>query len=161
MWDFLFEEGADLRALRSRATRGRLEKTAGVFMRPSDIAGHTELAHSLESLLNGQPDGSTFKAHPGEAKTAGAADAAIGAVIGGSAGYLAMSRARNNPVPPPEGTQGIGNKLQSIRHNSNKVIVENPTMSKALGTVMGATAGAVALHDKNIVQRLRDFKRGG
>lgn len=160
-WDFLFEDGADLNALRRRATRGRLEKTAGVFMRPSDIAGHTELASSLEGLLNGQPGGSTFKDHPGEAKTAGAADAAIGAIIGGTGGYLAMSRAQNNPIPPPESTQGVGNKLKSLRHKSNKVVVENPTMSKVVGAVAGAVGGGVALHDKDIVQRLRDFKRGG
>ena len=159
-WDFLFEDGADLRTLRKQSIQNRLEKTAGVFMRPSDIGGHTELASSLENLLNGQPGGSTFKDHPGESKTAGVADAAIGAAIGGAGGYYAMSRSQNNPVPPPENTQGLGNKLQSIRHRSNKMVIENPAMSKAVGTVAGAVGGAVALHDRNIVQRIRDFKRG-
>ena len=159
-WDFLFEDGADLRTLRKQSIQNRLEKTAGVFMRPSDIGGHTELASSLENLLNGQPGGSTFKDHPGESKTAGVADAAIGAAIGGAGGYYAMSRSQNNPVPPPENTQGLGNKLKDIRHRSNKMIIENPNMSKVIGTVAGAAGGAIALHDRNIVQRIRDFKRG-
>ena len=159
-WGFLFEDGADFSALRRQHAQDRLEKTAGVFMRPSDIGGHTELASSLENLLNGQPEGSKFKDHPGESKTAGVADAAIGAAIGGAGGYYAMSRAQKNPVPPPESTKGMSNKLHDARHRSNKMVVENPTVGKVLGAAVGAVGGAVALHDRNIVQRIRDFKRG-
>jgi len=153
-WNFLFDEGENMNALRHR----RMEKTAGVFMRPSDIADHTELATSLEGLLNGQPGGRTFKDHPGEQKTAGAVDAAIGAAIGGSAGYFAARKV--NPVPPPEGTKGFANTVQKVRHDVYTFSEEHPTASKAVGAIAGAAAGAYAAKDANIVARLRRFKRG-
>lgn len=153
-WEFLFEEGEDFTNVRRR----RMEKTAGVFMRPSDIGSHTELAGALEGLLNGQPSESTFKDHPGTQKTAGAVDAAIGGAIGGAAGY--MSTRKINPVPPPENTQGAANKLQQLRHDNYKFVEENPRIARTLATVAGSAAGAYALKDANIVQRLRDFKRG-
>lgn len=154
-WEFLFEDGADFSEIRRRQ---RMEKTAGVFMRPSDIAGHTELANALEGMLNGQPGGRTFKDHPGEQKTAGAVDMAIGAAIGGTAGYLSTNKV--NPVPAPQDTKGFMNKVQKARHDNYRFIQENPKTSKAVASVAGAVAGGYALKDANIVQRLRDFKRG-
>ena len=154
-WKFLFEEGADFSEIRRRH---RMEKRAGVFMRPSDIGGHTEIASALEGLLNGQPGGSTFKDHPGEQKTAGAADVAIGAAIGGGAGYLAANRI--NPVPPPQDTKGVSNKLQKLKHDNATFASEHPRVSRAVAATAGAVAGGYALKDANIVERLRDFKRG-
>lgn len=154
-WQFLFEEGADFSEIRRRH---RMEKTAGVFMRPSDIAGHTQLASALEGMLNGQPGGSTFKDQPGEQKVAGAANAAIGAAIGGAAGYGLVSKI--NPVPPPQDTKGFKNKVQQVRHDNYKFVEEHPTGARVLTTAVGAAAGAYALKDADIVNRIRAFKRG-
>ena len=155
-WNFLFEDGADFSEIRRRH---RMEKTAGVFMRPSDIAGHTELAATLESMLNGQPSGSTFKDHPGEQKVAGAVDVAVGAAIGGSTGYYASSKI--NPVPPPEDTKGFKNKVQQARHDIHKFTVENPKTARAVGAVSGALTGGFVAKDLDLAKRLSRFKRGG
>ncbi len=154
-WDFLFEEGADFSQIRRRH---RMEKTAGVFMRPSDIAGHTELAATLEGMLNGQPSGTTFKDQPGEQKVAGAVDVAVGAAIGGATGYYASNKV--NPVPAPQDTKGFKNKVQQARHDIHKFTAENPTMAKAVGVGAGAVAGGFAAKDLDIMNRLRKFKRG-
>lgn len=158
-WGFLFEDGSDLRAMRSRHTSDRLEKTAGVFMRPSDIGDHTELAASLEGLLNGQPGETAFKDHPGESKTAGASDLAIGAALGGTGGFYAVRRSQANPVPPPENTQGVGNKLQDMRHRASEYAGRNPKTSLAVGTLVGAIAGGQATHKSDIVRRIRELDR--
>lgn len=155
-WEFLFEEGADFTEIRNR--HRRMEKTAGVFMRPSDIADHTELAATLEGMLNGQPGGSTFKDHPGEQKVAGAVDAAVGAAIGGAAGYYAVNKI--NPVPPPQDTKGFKNKVQKVRHDVYRFTEEHPRVARAVGAVSGAIAGGVASNDLDLSQRLRRFKRG-
>ena len=155
-WEFLFEEGADFSEIRNR--HRRMEKTAGVFMRPSDIAGHTELAATLEGMLNGQPGGSTFKDHPGEQKVAGAVDMAVGAAIGGAAGYYASGKV--NPVPPPQDTKGFKNKVQKARHDIYKFTQDRPRTAKAVGAAAGAIAGATAASDLDIAKRLRNFKRG-
>lgn len=154
-WDFLFEEGEDMRRVRS----SRMEKTAGVFMRPSDIAGHTELAATLEGMLNGQPGGSTFKHEPGEVKVAGPVDMAVGAVIGGMAGYGVADRV--NPVPPPQDTQGFANKLRNKRSEATQEIADNRGKYKAIGTAVGAAVGAYGLRNADMVNRIRNFKRGG
>jgi hypothetical protein len=153
-WNFLFDEGENMNALRHR----RMEKTAGVFMRPSDIADHTELATSLEGLLNGQPGGRTFKDHPGEQKTAGAVDSAIGAAIGGAAGYFADNRV--NPVPPPSEPSGFKNTLQQVRHDMYTFKEENPKTSKAIGVLTGAATGGYLSRNLDVMERLRKFKRG-
>lgn len=127
-------------------------------MRPSDIAGHTELAATLEGMLNGQPGGSTFKDHPGEQKVAGAVDMAVGAAIGGATGYYASSKI--NPVPPPQSTKGFKNKVQKARHDIYKFTQEHPRTAKAVGATTGAIAGAAAASDLDIAKRLRNFKRG-
>lgn len=155
-WDFLFEEGADFSEIRAR--HSRMEKTAGVFMRPSDIAGHTELANALEGMLNGQPDGSTFKDHPGEQKVAGAVDMAVGAAIGGTAGYYGVSKI--NPIPAPQDTKGFKNKVQQVRHDLYKFTEEHPQMAKAVGTVAGAATGVAMGDALDLANRLRRFKRG-
>ena len=43
------------------ARRGKHQKVAGLFMRPSDVADHKNLAAALESKLNGAGQGSQFK----------------------------------------------------------------------------------------------------
>lgn len=154
-WEFLFEDGADLNQLRRRH---RMEKTAGVFMKPSDIAGHTDLAATLEGMLNGQPGGRTFKDEPGEQKVAGVVDSAVGAAIGGAAGYYGSRKV--NPVPAPADTKGFKNKLQQVRHDIHKFSVENPRMAKAVGTAAGAVTGGFVAKDLEIADRLRRFKRG-
>ena len=155
-WEFLFEEGADLSKVRTR--HSRMEKTAGVFMRPSDIAGHTELANALEGMLNGQPGGSTFKDHPGEQKLAAIRSSNVaGAVLGGVAGYYGVNKI--NPVPPPNDTKGFRNKVQKVRHEIYKFTEEHPKMTKAVGAVTGAVAGGFSTN-ADVVKRLRAFKRG-
>ena len=154
-WDFLFEEGADFSQIRRRH---RMEKTAGVFMRPSDIAGHTELAATLEGMLNGQPGGTTFKDQPGEQKVAGAVDAAVGAALGGTAGYFAANRV--NPVPAPENTKGFKNKVQQVRHDIHKFTAEHPKTAKAVGAISGAVTGGYIGKELDLSRRLRRFKRG-
>ena len=154
-WGFLFEEGADFSAIRKRH---RMEKTAGVFMRPSDIAGHTELAAKLEGMMNGQPGGSTFKDQPGEQKTAGAAGAALGAIIGGTCGYFASRSV--NPVPPPQDTKGFSNKVKHVRHQTYKFKEEHPRGAAIAATAVGALVGGYTFKDADILRRLKDFKRG-
>lgn len=155
-WQFLFEEGADFSEIRNR--HQRMEKTAGVFMRPSDIAGHTELATTLEGMLNGQPGGRTFKDHPGEQKVAGAVDVAVGAAIGGAAGYYAVNKV--NPVPAPQDTKGFKNNVQKARHDVYRFTEEHPKSARAVGAISGAVAGGMAGSGLDLSRRLRRFKRG-
>jgi hypothetical protein len=154
-WEFLFEDGENFSEIRKRH---RMEKTAGVFMRPSDIAGHTDLAATLESMLNGQPGGSTFKDQPGEQKVAGVVDVAVGAAVGGTTGYYATNKI--NPVPPPEDTKGFRNKVQQVRHDIHQFTAEHPKTTRAVGAVTGALTGGFVAKDLDLAKRLSRFKRG-
>jgi hypothetical protein len=73
-----------------------MDKTAGLFMRPSDIAEHTELARELEARLNGASSTAKFKRQPsGVEKTASRhVDAGVGAATGLVADLLSRRRAR-------------------------------------------------------------------
>jgi hypothetical protein len=134
-----------------------MEKTAGVFMRPSDIAGHTELAGALEDILNGQPNGNTFKDQPGEKTAATTADRVIGSVVGGTGAYLAHNRIRSGEIPPPEDTKGFSNKLRGLRHRANKLVREHPVATGVAMTSVGALGGALELG--GVVKRIRNLNR--
>jgi hypothetical protein len=138
----------------------RMEKTAGVFMRPSDIGGHTELADSLESLLNGTPGGGTFKDAPGDVhKTASRADSAISASVGALGGYMTHRRFKNAETEPPEDTKGFSNKLQDVKHRTAQMVKENPVATGAFSMAVGGLGGHHAL--KGVVKRIRSLNRDG
>lgn len=79
-----------------KAHREKHQKVAGLFMRPSDIAEHTDLARELEARLNGTSSVAKFKRQPsGVEKTASRhVDAGVGAVTGLVADLLSRRRAR-------------------------------------------------------------------
>jgi hypothetical protein len=158
-WDNVLFDQTSLAELRERhrSPRERLEKTAGIFMRPSDIGGHRELASGLEELLNGQPSEVTFKDQPGDvSKTAGATDLAIGAALGGTAGYYALRRSQASPIPPPSQPEGA---LSRAKRKTHEYVQANPKTSLAAGVIAGAGGGALALHGSDLIKRLKDLRR--
>ena len=78
-----------------KAHRKEHQKVAGLFMRPSDIAEHTDLARELEARLNGTSSAAKFKRQPGGVeKTASRhVDAGVGAAAGLVADLLSRRRA--------------------------------------------------------------------
>ena len=136
----------------------RMTKTAGVFMRPSDIGGHTELASSLESILNGTNEGRTFKDAPGDpTKTASRTDSAISATVGAVGGILTHQKFKHSEIQPPEDTKGFSNKLHNAKYRTSELVKENPITTGIVSAVAGGVGGHQSL--KNVVKRIRSFKR--
>ena len=119
-----------------------MSKEAGLFMRPSDIADHTNLARALEDKLNG------VSAEP-QFKTAGISNSQYaGATIGGVAGYKAHKRAQNREVRDlaPEEVKGVRGKLRKVVNKAQKAQTrfakESPKTSATVHSIAGGVAGA-------------------
>lgn len=137
----------------------QMEKAAGVFMRPSDIADHTNLAGALEGMLSQQPS-REFRHEPGEMKFAGAAEMAIGGLVGGAAGAKALHAISKSQAPgEPLEVRGVRGRVNKAKRDAAEWVRENPKKAIALGAVAGAGFGTAASRNKQSLRRLKDILR--
>lgn len=114
-----------------------MDKTAGLFMRPSDIAEHTDLARELEARLNGTSSAAKFKRQPGGVeKTASRyIDAGVGAAAGLAADLLSRRRARallethganeTATLNRPENLERLNDELERIARDKHGTSLAN------------------------------------
>jgi hypothetical protein len=151
-WSVLFDD----QPLRKR---DEMEKSAGVFMRPSDIADHTNLAGALEGMLSQQPS-RQFKHEPGEVKSAGAAELAIGGLVGGIVGGKATHAvSKSKAAPPPQDVKGIRGRVNKAKYDAAEWARNNPKSAIAGGAVVGAGTGAVMTSNRHISSRIKNILR--
>tara|TARA_B100000214_G_C23925458_1_gene608131 strand:+ start:397 stop:984 length:588 start_codon:yes stop_codon:yes gene_type:complete len=143
--------------MRNQRIREREQKTAGLFMKPSDIAGHTNLANELENKLNGQApaDDPMFK----KANNA-AIGGAVGAVAGGLNAYR-YSKKQKSELQPVEDVKGVWNKTKRKYKEIDNATIDfaqkNPKSAIAIGAVSGGATGAFIGSD--LLDRYRRIKR--
>ena len=125
------------------ATEG-MPKSAGLFLKPSDVANHHhDLSAALEGRLNNGDDSKQFKkqAMPMRAKSA-LGGAGIGAV------YEPLRQKLTQPLkePPPEEPKGltgrISKSVQKARYTSDKYRRDHPVTAAVTSAVIGAGVGA-------------------
>jgi len=131
----------------------RMQKSAGLFMRPSDVAdSHMDLSAALEDKLNGIPGQGTFKKHAGDKREykrgiTPAQSAALGAL--GGAALETIRRETTDPVPPPsdEKPKGVGGRVRRAihraRYEQDSFSRRNPGAATVLAAGTGAAAGAL------------------
>lgn len=137
----------------------QMEKSAGVFMRPSDIADHTNLAGALEGMLSQQPS-REFRHEPGEMKFAGAAEMAIGGLIGGAiGGKVTHAVANSRATEAPEEVRGVRGQVNKAKRKAADWARENPKKAIALGTAAGVGLGVATSRNRQSLRRLNDILR--
>lgn len=163
-WDILL----DNRPLVAVPPR-RMQKTAGLFLRPSDLADHRGLAAALEQQLNGAGQGTQFKvaAAPTRLTKTASISRAVDTTVGALGGLAATNRLMNrtltasSPIEPPQQPQGLTGRVRSAYtrtlDNASTVSRQYPVTSYLVGTAAGATAGAMS--GARIYDRLRDVLR--
>lgn len=121
-----------------------MKKQAGLFMRPSDVAGdHRDLSAALEEQLNGAPG---QKGHFKKAAVSRKTSVAAGAVIGGT--YETIRREATKPVDPPpvEEVKGFGPKLRrkihKARYKGDQFARRHPAHATMIAMAAGGAAGA-------------------
>ena len=141
------------------ARKAKLEKTAGLFLKPSDIADHTNLANELENRLNGSAPEPQFKQ-----ASSNRTKMIAGGVIGFGAGTLAHYNAKNSEVPPelaPQEVQGIRGRIRKTIHDSSRDRIQyakdNPKKSLAMHAGAGTATGV--LTGSQSVSNLKDMFR--
>lgn len=144
---------------RRRDQERAMDKTAGLFMKPSDIADHTNLARELENKLNGQApaDDPMFKKANNMNMAVGAG---IGSIAGGLNAYR-YSKKEPKKLAPAEETKGFYNKAKrkfdEIDNNTIDFASKNPKKAIAMGAVSGGVAGGLIGSD--LVKRYKRMKR--
>jgi hypothetical protein len=123
-----------------------MSKTAGLFLRPSDLSSdHTSLASALEGRINNSPTGATFKKNAGlpEERLHGAM---IGGTVAGVTQHIRNQYSKPSPLPPPEEVQGVvgkvRRKLREGMHEKAEFGRSHPVASVLLATTIGAGTGA-------------------
>ena len=121
-----------------------MKKQAGLFMRPSDVAGdHRDLSAALEQQLNGSPG---QKGHFKQAGVSRKTSVAAGAVIGGT--YETIRREATKPMEPPpvEEVKGFGPKLRrkihKARYKGDQFARRHPAHATMIAMAAGGAAGA-------------------
>lgn len=129
---------------RLRKEEKSMSKQAGLFMRPSDVAGdHRDLSAALEEQLNGSPG---QKGHFKKAAVSRKTSVAAGAVIGGA--YETIRREATKPVEPPpvEDVKGFGPKLRrkihKARYKGDQFARRHPAHATMIAMAAGGAAGA-------------------
>ena len=121
-------------------------KQAGLFLKPSDIAGHHhDLSAALEGRLNNSPGGGEFKKHAGS-NNHRATSIAAGAAIGAT--YETLRRELRDPIEPPpvEEVKGIGPRIgravHKARYKGDQFSRRHPVTATMLSAAAGGAAGA-------------------
>jgi hypothetical protein len=110
---------------RKHRDESSLSKTAGLFLRPSDLSDHKGLASALERSLTDPSKGKVFSKEA--ASTSLIHGAVLGAVIGGTAETLRRQYTDPVPMPPPQKPSGLVNR---IKHKLGKASAEADEMSR-------------------------------
>ena len=137
------------------AVRNSMSKSAGLFLRPSDVAGHHhELSAALEGRLNRGDDSKTFKKHATmDARVQGAlAGAALGAA------YEPLRQKLTQPLkePPPEEPKGLKGRISKsvakARYDADKYRRDHPVTAAVTSAVIGAGIGAGTKFTQGLVE---------
>ena len=126
------------------AEGGSMPKSAGLFLKPSDLAdNHHDLSAALESKLNAVDDGREFKKQASNPKVSGAV---AGATLGLAYEPLRQRLSKPVPVPAPQKPKGTVDRVrQSLarnRHESDKWRREHPVTATLVSGAIGAGVGA-------------------
>jgi hypothetical protein len=124
---------------------GKMQKSAGLFMRPSDVAGdHRDLSAALEGRLNGTGQRDFRK----EADISPLVSTGIGAAIGLAYEPLRQTLSKPSPEPPPLAPKS--GLMQRLSYRADKRLSDNdrwrrehPVTSALISGAAGAAAGAV------------------
>lgn len=142
-------------------------KTAGLFMKPSDLADHRNLASVLEGALSSSNQTKNFKKHA-SVDPYRVAGAVTGAAVGATSEYLRQQYVGKSAdqIPPPEPVEGtLPQKTRAVLNNAKNQAEDwsrkNPMTSVLASAATGAVAGGVlgkALPTayKNIVTTIRN-----
>ena len=132
-----------------------MPKSAGLFLRPSDLASHHHgLSDALEGRLNAGDDSKTFKKQATmDPKVQGAI---AGAVVGGA--YEPLRQKLTQPLkdPGPENPKGLAGRLKKsiskARYKSDAYRREHPVTAAITGAVVGAGVGATTKFTSGLVE---------
>lgn len=167
-WNVLFDQ----RPLAQLQQPQRMNKTAGLFMRPSDIADHRNLAAALEGKLNGAGQGTQFKlaSAPPERMVKAAmltrnhlVDGGVGALGGLLATNRLMRRTLTepSPIPPPQEPQGLIGRARAAyserMDSASRTARAHPVTAYLVGAGAGAVGGATS--NARIYDRLKTLLR--
>jgi hypothetical protein len=144
---------------KSSDNRG-LSKTAGLFLRPSDLADHRNLATALEKSLTDPSKGKMFSK---EASTSHMVrGAVVGAVIGGATETLRRQYTDPVQMPPPQQPSGIVGRIKHKLHKASAEADEmsrkHPISSTLAHAAIGAGVGAY-MRPKNLSDVMTRHKR--
>lgn len=131
-----------------------MPKSAGLFLRPSDLAGHHhELSAALEGRLNQGDDSKEFKKQAMSPRLQGAvAGAALGAA------YEPLRQKLTQPLkePPPQQPKGlrgrISKSIANARYQSDKYRREHPVTAAVTSAVIGAGVGSATKFTQGLVE---------
>lgn len=132
-----------------------MPKSAGLFLKPSDLASHHHgLSEALEGRLNSGDDSKTFKKQATmDPKLRGAV---AGAVVGGA--YEPLRQKLTQPLkdPGPEQPKGLSGRLKKsisrARYKADAQRREHPVTSAITGAVIGAGVGASTKFTSGLVE---------
>lgn len=138
-----------------RNANGGMPKSAGLFLRPSDLANHHhDLSAALEGRLNQGDDSKEFKKH---AKMNPRVQGALaGAALG--AAYEPLRQKLTQPLkePPPQEPKGLRGRItKSIakaRYESDKYRRDHPVTAAVTSAVVGAGVGAATNFTQGLVE---------
>lgn len=152
--------GAVAKELNRKIHENSIQKTAGLFIRPSEIADHRNLASALEGMLNNADQGTEFKTASMSLKTKSMVGAGIGAMAGAAAHFGAKASKEPSVLPVDE-VQGFGNKAINYKNKAiashSQFAKNNPKTSLAVHAVAGAAAGG--LYGSDVYEKYKRISR--
>ena len=153
------ERSADTRSRLIRALPNTgMEKSAGLFLKPSDLAdSHHDLSAALEQTLNNSPGQSQFKKHAGRAESA-----MIGAVVSGSMETIRRNSTKPIEPPPVEDVKGLKGKvhkaIHSVRYEHDRFSRKHPVHATLIAMGTGAAAGATTNLGSNAMEVVKSLR---
>jgi hypothetical protein len=133
----------------SEYVKHQMDKTAGLFLKPSDLGDHRNLAISLENALTDPNRGKVFNK---EATSMSLINntrlhgAIVGGVAGGATEVLRRQYSDPVPLPPPESPKGLVGKAKHIIHKNtaeaDAMSRKHPVTSTLAAASVGAAVGA-------------------
>ena len=134
-------------------------KTAGLFMKPSDLADHKNLASVLEGALSSSDQSKHFKKHAGVDPYT-VAGAVVGAAATASAEYLRRQYVgtQDRAIPPPLPVEGnLPQKFRAVVSNAKDVAEDWARKNPMTSMLAAASAGAVIGGTGYLPKALKDL----
>ena len=134
-------------------------KTAGLFMKPSDLADHKNLARVLEGALSSSDQSKNFKKHAG-VDPYRVAGAVTGAVAGATTEYLRRQYVgtQDREIPPPLPVEGnLPQKFRAVVSNSKDIAEDWARKNPMTSMLAAASAGAVVGGTGRLPQAIKDL----